>query len=138
MTLENAATLGGLAIAGVTAVVAVVALKLSWDAQAQATAKGIYRDYLKLAFENPVLANPSLEHKGDLKRDERYRWFVAFMLNACDEIALSIRRNPAWRKVICEDLKFHRDYLLSPEFREDGGWTLYSCELKDIGEEAVR
>lgn len=132
MTLENAASLGGLAIAVVTAIVAVVALKSSWDAQAQATAKGIYRDYLKLAFENHDLANPRLKPERDLKQDERYRWFVAFMLNACDEIALSMRGNPAWRKVIFEDLESHRDYLMSPEFREDGGWPLYSPELKDI------
>lgn len=135
--LEDAAKLGlatwVVAVVPVVAVsVAVRALITGRHSQREATAKSIYRDYLKLAFENPNLAKPPPERKDELKQDEKYRWFVAFMLNSCDEIALSTRGNPAWRKVIFEDLKSHKEYLMSPQFREDGGWPLYSPELKDI------
>jgi|HubBroStandDraft_6_1064221.scaffolds.fasta_scaffold508162_2 hypothetical protein len=136
--------------------VAIIGIIFAWRAQGQATAKAIYRDYLKLAFENPELANPSesglnvsslvasppsaSSDKERWTKYERYRWFVAFMLNACDEIASSQRarvfwRNRAlWRKAISGDLQFHNEYLMSAAFREDGGWRLYSCHLKDIWE----
>ena len=98
--LENAERLGGLAsvvTAGVAAIALIVAINqicVARNTQREATAKDIYRDYLKLAFEAPRFANPTefvskaggWEHEGEWNKDERYRWFVAFMLNSCDEI----------------------------------------------------
>jgi hypothetical protein len=147
ISYDNAETLRGLAtvmtaiVAMVAVIVAVIALITGRNSQREATAKAIYRDYLKLAFENPELANPyrgALKRKDDLKQDERYRWFVAFMLNSCGEIARSKPGDETWRKAILEDLKMHNDYLKSPIFDEDGGWPLYSHELRDIWHKAVR
>jgi len=116
-------------LAWVTAVGAVLVGRKS---QREATAKDIYRDYLKLAFQNPEVAEP---RKGDALREERYRWFVAFMLTSCDEI-VRIRPGKDWRKAIFKDLESHLDYLRSDLFIEDGGWPLYSPELKRIADEA--
>jgi hypothetical protein len=132
-TWENAEKIGSLAIAmGVP--IAIIAIFCASRSQREATAKDIYRDYLKLAVANPRLANPrDFEiSKDDRKQLERYRWFVAFMMNSCDEIARTRGRDEGWRNTIIEDLKMHIEYLRSPEFVDDGGWGLYSRRLKDI------
>jgi len=142
---ENAEKLGGLATV-ITAIVAVAAAIFAWRtiessraSQQEATAKDIYRDYLRLAFDNPKLANPrAFENPERLKQDEKYRWFVAFMLNSCDEIARSQPEDNSWRKAIIEDLKFHVDYLKSSQFKEDGGRSLYSLELRDIIDDVIK
>jgi hypothetical protein len=146
---ENAAKIGGIA-EGFTAFFALLGVVIAgWTigcarrSQREATAKDVYRDYLRLAFENPKLANPHAQNlKGDVQKQdeqrqgqqysEEYRWFVAFMMNSCDEIARSRRGDEGWRNTILEDLKMHAEYLKSREFAEDGGWRLYSPELKDI------
>ena len=145
---ENAEKLGGIATV-LTACVALFALivvplqiRAAKNSQREATAKDIYRDYLKLAFEHPKLANPTKfvgqdngdwKHMGEWIQDEQYRWFVAFMLNSCDEILSSRRRDKIWREVILMDFECHKDYLKSREFAEqERGWELFSPELKKI------
>jgi len=146
---DNAEKLGGLATV-VTAVIAFCALIFAYkqiqetrDSQREATAKDVYRDYLKLAFENPKLSNPDKftnveggwKYKDEWMQDEQYRWFVAFMLNSCDEILSSNPGDETWRRAILEDLKFHKGYLRSTEFKqEEGGWDLFSPELNEIGD----
>src|SRR6202030_403452 len=117
---------------------AFVQIREGKNIQEEATAKDLFRDYLKLAFEYPKLAKPNefvgeddgyWRQKGAWNKDERYRWFVAFMLNACDEIIRSMSQDKVWRKSITEDLKYHEEYLTSDEFhRDDGGWNFYSPE----------
>jgi hypothetical protein len=134
--LDNAEKLGGLAtvIAAIVAIaatlIAVCALRTGRSSQREATAKDIYRDYLKLAFENLDVAEARI-------RNEKYQWFVSFLLTSCDEI-VRIRLTDDWRKAIGRDLEPHLDYLYSPEFEKDEGWPLYSPELKAIADEAVQ
>jgi hypothetical protein len=120
-------------------IVAICQLISASKSQREATAKGIYRDYLKLALEHPSFANP--RHFTDdlisLHQNERYRWFIAFMLNACDEIARSQHRNKGWRKTIRLDLEMQAAYLESEQFQQDGGWELYSEDLRGIAREAL-
>jgi hypothetical protein len=96
--------------------------------QREATAKDIFRDYLKLAFEYPQYASP----KPELTGDEKYRWFVAFVLNTCDEIAQSVGSSEYWQYSIVTELTPHAAYLTSSGFVEDGGWKLYSPDLRVI------
>ncbi|WP_316219322.1 hypothetical protein [Bradyrhizobium sp. SZCCHNR2026] len=145
---DNAEKLGGIATA-LTACVALCALifarkqiQEAKNSQREATAKDIYRDYLKLAFEHPQFANPAIfvgEAKGNWKRtgewiqDEKYRWFVAFMLNSYDEICSIAQGDKIWHEVILIDFKYHKDYLKSREFgEEERGWDLFSPELRKI------
>jgi hypothetical protein len=137
---ENADKLGALATVA-TATIAVIALIFAAKqiaagkaSQREATAKDIYRDYLKLAFEHPDFAYPG---ERDLKQDNEYRWFVAFMLNSCDEITECLPGNELWRKTILEDLRLHTDYLNSRQFSEIGGWSMFSSGLKNIFAEAL-
>jgi hypothetical protein len=136
---ENAEKLGGLAtvVAALVAIlatcIAVLALLTGRNSQREATAKDIYRDYLKLAFDNPEIA---IAHRADRGQEEKYQWFVAFLLTSCDEIVRIMPRDKTWRKGIRIDLKPHLEYFRSREFEEDGGWDLYSRKLKAIADEA--
>jgi hypothetical protein len=100
----------------------------------ETTAKEIYRGYLENAFEHPELAIPSPEM--NIAAD-KYRWFVAILLNASDEILYDTTAY-VWRKVIMAELRYHIRYLQSREFHdEDRGWNLYSTELKSLADEVV-
>ena len=101
--------------------------------QREANAKGLYRDYLKVAFENTELASPT----ADLSQNEKYQWFVAFMLNSCDEIIAIAPNSKMWKKVILEDLRAHKVYIASTKFKENGGWELYSFQLHDIAKSLI-
>jgi hypothetical protein len=138
---ENAEKLGGLATV-VAALVALLAICIAiWalisgrNSQREATAKDIYRDYLKLAFDNPEIA---AARRADSAQEEKYEWFVAFLLTSCDEIVRIMPRDKTWREGICIDLKPHLDYFESEAFKDDGGWKLYSSKFKTIVEEAFR
>ena len=135
---EHAERLGGLAtvaaaiIALLATGIAVWALLSGRNSQREATAKDIYRDYLKLAFEHPEIA---VARRADSVQEEKYQWFVAFLLTSCDEIVRILPRDKTWRKGIRIDLKPHLAYLKSDAFKDDGGWDLYSPKLKMIATE---
>ena len=133
---------GGLAQLALT-VTAIVALgfaylqiRISQRSQREATAREIYRDYLRLAFEYPGLASPEDDRK--IIQDYKYRWFVAVMLNACEEILEVFKADKTWREVILAEMEYHVPYLHSKLFLaddEDRGWKLYSEDLKELFEE---
>jgi hypothetical protein len=139
---NNAEKLGNLAQI-FTAVVAIIALSFAYlqvrsirQSQREATAKGLYRDYLMLAFKHPNLATPEKD-KNLIQRDD-YRWFVSVLLNCCDEI-LDTVDDDTWRKVIAAELQYHIPYLKSKYFldlEEDKGWSLYSEKLARVFREA--
>ncbi len=136
--IADTATVAIAVIAALTAFITAWAAIIARKSQREATAKDIYRDYLKLAFQNPKFADPNaFDDQADLSKNEEYRWFVAFMLNSCDEIARIKSRDKNWRKTIRLDLGMHMEYLKSRQFVEDGGWDLYSRELKCIANEAL-
>jgi hypothetical protein len=130
---ENAEKIGNLAqlfialLASFALIFTYLQIAAARRGQHEATAKEIYRGYLELAFEHPGLAIP----KSNDHASERYRWFVAILLNACDEILFGTT-DPVWRTVVKTELKYHATYLHSDEFKRDGGWDLYSKALYDV------
>jgi hypothetical protein len=126
--LADLAQVGTFFVAVFALGVAYVQITAGRESQREATAKDVFRDYLCLSFENPEYGTPSK----NLNQNEKYRWFVAVALNACDEIAISVLPDESWQKVIRGVLVLHREYLVSAEFQEDGGWSEYSEELKNI------
>jgi len=132
-----------------TAAVAAVALAFAWaqvvsvrQSQREATAKQIYMEYIKLAFENPKISSPEKADQ-EIVKDIKYRWFVAFLLNACDEILAANENDEGWKEVVRIELSYHRTYLGSRTFlgkgeNEDRGWELYSDGLSEIGERVVK
>ena len=106
-------------------------------AQREATAKAVYANFLKLAFDHREYDNGP---KGD--GDKKYERFVGILLNACDELAVAMLcckpPHQMWEKVISAELTPHVRYLGSPRFQAIGGWNLYSDELKSIGERIIQ
>jgi hypothetical protein len=139
---EHAERLGSLAqlaltfIAVIALVFAYLQIRSSQQSQQQATAKEIYRDYLRLSFDNPSLASPKDDDQ-EIISDYRYRWFVAVMLNACEEILATFGNDDTWNNVVLAEMEYHKTYLHSQFFlstREDRGWELYSSELRALFE----
>jgi hypothetical protein len=133
---DNAEKIGSLSQVVTTLIASIAVFLAFWQvtaarrAQREATAKSLYRDYLKLAFENPTLAIPGSENKKLIEQDD-YRWFVSILLNACDEILYCID-DDIWRTVVATELRYHTLYLRSKFFIEDEGWNLYSKSLHDV------
>ncbi len=135
---DSAEKLGAFAelLLSITALVALLfaylQIRTAQQSQREATTKEIYRDYLKLAVEYPELASPD-ERGQKILQDYKYRWFVAVMLNACEEIIEVFQNDEIWREVVLSEMECHEDYLHSKFFLaedEDHGWKLYSKELK--------
>ena len=135
---QNAEKIGNLAqvLILVVAVIAVafayVQIRAATASQREATAKSLYNDYLTLAFQHPQYATPSQA----LITDDKYRWFVAILLNSSDEI-LKVGGHKIWEDIIATDLKYHKSYLTSSAFETDQGWNLYSPTLRQIFDSRV-
>src|SRR6476660_3155661 len=114
-----------------TVVFAYVQISAARASQREATAMVSYKDYLLLSFRYPEYANP----KKKVITENKYRWFVSVLLNACDEILNSVPKDPDWKCIVAAELEYHAPYLNSRYFldsNEDRGWKLYSPELKNI------
>jgi len=100
--------------------------------QRQATADGHYQRYLERAMDYPKLSWP----EGTIPSDEKYPWLVAIMLNA---LASQITCNPPtdMREALKADLRTHKMYLDSRDFKNEGGWSLYPTELKKLYDELI-
>jgi hypothetical protein len=99
--------------------------------QKENTAKGVYRDYLKMAVENPILADGDLKQIKDGKRMEQYRWFVSYLLWACEEIITFAPNDPQWKEDVESQLGYHLEYLSGDEFRAHE-LSFYSTVLQDL------
>jgi hypothetical protein len=68
-------------IAGLTAIWQIRSSRIS---QNEATAKSLYQTYLRMCFDHPDLANPSLS-KFSCSEYAKYEWFVSCLLWAVEE-----------------------------------------------------
>jgi hypothetical protein len=140
---DNAVTLATL-VTAVTAVVALIYAHLqiveSRRAEREANANELWRETLRLGFENSKLSDPTLRFAdfdyekltidGSRELFQKYEIYVDTLLNASDEI-LEISPTKQWKTSVRIQLRPHRDYLLSPHFQKSGyleqyGRTLHS------------
>jgi hypothetical protein len=137
---ENADKVGNLSqglltiIAVITVFLAYLQVTSSRRSQRESTAMEAYRNYLLLSFQHPGYATPDEGNK-KIIANYKYRWFVAVLLNACDEILDCVPNDVDWKRIIAAELEYHTPYLKSPYFLrpdEDRGWTLYSEELERV------
>jgi hypothetical protein len=99
--------------------------------QQEATALGIWKDYVQLALAHPDLASPDASLLNGDRRSERFRrydWFVSAMLFACEQIVALQPHDREWRASIADHLHIHRVYLSHPSFLPDR----YSLELRQL------
>ena len=132
----------------VTASVALLALVLAWH-QLRVTrlegrlnlAKTLYREYLAMAIDNPLLssaaypfASPRMyEFWDDVDMRERYEFYVAHLLFTAEEI-LALTRSPDWKGAMQLNLQYHGLYLATDDARLD----LYSEEVRTLARAAIR
>jgi hypothetical protein len=139
---ENSATLATIAM-GIAAIVALVYAHLqitdSRKAERRANANELWRETLRLAFDNPRLSDPSLKTTkfdyekltidGNPELFQKYEMFVDTVLNASEDILEGLP-TPEWYAAVRLQLRTHRDYLLSPHFRQSGYLAQYTPKFR--------
>lgn len=139
---ENSATLATIAM-GASAIVALIYAHLqisdSRKAERRANANELWRETLRLAFDNPKLSDPSLNTTafdyekltidGDPELFQKYEMFVDTILNASEEI-LEGSPTPEWNAAVRMQLKLHREYLRSPHFQDSGYLAQYTPKFR--------
>ena len=141
---ENAVTLATV----LTAAAAVVALIYAHlqitenrKAQHEANANELWRETLRLAFDNPRLSDPTsnladfdydtLTIDGSRELFQKYEIYVDTLLNASDEI-LAIAPTDAWEASVRFQLGPHRDYLRSPHYQKSGYLEQYDEKFRSF------
>jgi hypothetical protein len=138
----NADTLATIAM-GIAAVVALVYAHVQITdgrkAERRANANELWRETLRLAFDNPKLSDPSLKTTkfdyanltidGDPELFQKYEMYVDTVLNASEDI-LAGHPTPEWYAAVRMQLRTHRDYLLSPHFRNAGYLRQYTPKFR--------
>lgn len=139
---DNSITLATVAM-GVAAIVALVYAHLqisdSRKAERRANANELWRETLRLAFDNPKFSDPSLSTSvfdyenltvdGEPELFQKYEMFVDTVLNASEEI-LEGSPTPEWDAAVRMQLNLHRKYLLSPYFRNSGYLAQYTPKFR--------
>lgn len=98
--------------------------------QRELNAKRIYAGVLRMAFENPELAEPVDGLHNDPQTYKRYVWFVSNVLNALDEI-LASTSDPDWRATSSTIVGYHATWLASDDFQKSEA-AHYGAELRSI------
>ena len=139
---DNAATLATVVMGGAAVVALIYAHIQIADgrrAERRANANELWRETLRLAFDNPKLSDPALNTTafdyenltidGDPELFQKYEMFVDTILNASEDI-LHGQPTPEWFAAVRMQLKLHRDYLLSPHFRNSGYLEQYTPKFR--------
>jgi hypothetical protein len=139
---QNANTLATIAM-GAAAVAALIYahLQISEGRKAEQRANGneLWRETLRLAFDNPKLSDPTLALAdfdyeamtidGSKETFQKYELFVDTVLNASEEI-LQVLPTEEWDAAVRIQLRQHRDYLLSSHFRKSGYLEQYTPRFR--------
>ncbi|MGB2931622.1 MAG: hypothetical protein WBB88_04620, partial [Methyloceanibacter sp.] len=147
---DNAVTLATLVMA-VAAIAALIYAHLQISegrkAEQQANANELWRETLRLAFDNPKLSDPTLKLAefnydnrtvdGSVELFQKYELFVDTILNASDEI-LAVQPTKEWRASVRIQLLPHLDYFQSQHFRQSGYLDQYSARFNAFLEEVLR
>jgi hypothetical protein len=104
------------AIAAVAILVAVLQINNSNDAQREVTAQDTYKEYLRLAVENPDIADGLTELPTDPAKRAKYSWFVSYFLHSAEH-AFSVAPTDEWRAAISSQVCLHKVFLSSEEYQ---------------------
>jgi hypothetical protein len=139
---DNAVTLSTLvmAIAAIAALIyAHLQIAENKRAERRANANELWRETLRLAFDNPKLSDPTLKLAqfdydertidGSIELFQKYELYVDTILNASEEI-LEVSPTKEWDAAVRIQLKPHRDYLMSPYYRNSGYLEQYGAKFR--------
>jgi hypothetical protein len=118
---------------GFTPIVALIGLGLAcWQLwlirtnQRETTAKGTFREFLKLCVQSPDLANG----KPSSGKESEYEWFVAYFLWAAEDI---LKYSPkGWEENLQLHVRYHKDYLKNDKRFRDEDLPTYSRAVQDL------
>lgn len=142
--LQNAGIIATVA----TAVFAVVALFFAWRQivvsrreSRLGTARGIYREYLSMAFGHPEMSSASYpveapgfhRLKNDPVKFEAYEFYVSHLLFAAETILELSKNEEKWRGVLKDQLRYHALYIRSDAFPRHH----YDQDLLTVADEAI-
>ena len=120
---------------GFTPIVAAAAVGLAFQQlrairinQRETTAKNVFREYLKLTIDYPLLAAAKFDKNSEEER-ERYKWFVANFLWAAEEILSFAKKDVVWRDNLQLHANPHREYFLDPAFMKED-FEVYSRDVQ--------
>lgn len=146
---ENAVTLANLVMAAAAVAALIYAhLQISEnrEVERQANANELWRETLRLAFENPRLSDPTLrlsdfdyENRtidGSAELFQKYEIFADTVLNASDEI-LGVTPTKEWQASVRIQLRPHHDYLQSRHFLSSGYLEQYSDGFRAFVQKAL-
>lgn len=116
-------------------------------AERRADANELWRETLRLGFDNPKLSDPTLNSAAfdyiDLTIDgsketfQKYELFVDTILNASEEI-LDVNPTQEWKTAVRIQLRQHHAYLLSDHFKRSGYLDQYTPKFRAFIEETLR
>jgi hypothetical protein len=114
-------------------------------AERRANANELWRETLRLAFDNPKLSDPTLKLAqfdyeqridGSIELFQKYELYVDTILNASEEI-MEVSPTKEWDAAVRIQLKPHRDYLLSPYFQNSGYLEQYGPRFRAFMQAAL-
>jgi hypothetical protein len=104
------------------------------SAQNRTTAVTAWSEYLRLALQHPELARPAdwLTGQGiSSPQFGQYRWFVAAMMFAAEQVLEAHPDDRAWMDVVEAQLRYHKGFLHTSYFDP----LVYSSTLARLAEE---
>ena len=113
--LGAVASLVGASIAVVAATYAKRQIHEGRRVQAETLAQQVYSSYLLKAFEHPKLAM-GLQDAIELAGPQQYKWFISYMLNACEGIVTSLPGDALWESCAKTQLRYHKNYLTNDDW----------------------
>jgi hypothetical protein len=133
------ATSLGIIIALATGIIAFVKYNRDQRQHEWDRARCSYERFIELAIENPQFgpgywSSPAAQHPSDRNK---FRWFMARFLWACEEVLISVPIDPqmwcdAMRIVIMEHIDFFTDPAIEAEV------VCYEAPVRALVEEAIR
>ena len=146
---DNAVTIGTIVMAA-AAIAALIYAHLSISenrrAERRANANELWREILRLAFDNPRLSDPTLKLAafdyeamtidGSPELFQQYEMFVDTILNASEEI-LDVSPSKEWDAAVRIQLRPHRLYLQSQHFFNSGYLEQYTPKFRAFVQDAL-
>ena len=145
---DNAVTIGTLVMAAAAIIALIYAhwqISENRRAERRGNANELWRETLRLGFDNPRLSDPTLNPAafdydkltidGSAELFQKYEMFVDTILNASEEI-FSVSPSKEWLAALRLQLRPHRSYLQSRHYVNSGYIEQYTPKfqafLRDI------
>ncbi|KAE8177703.1 hypothetical protein GLP21_05230 [Photobacterium carnosum] len=122
-------------IAGIALLFTIIQLRSGRKESRRATAYSTYQEYLKLCFDNVVLAygnKNEIIKNGEITKE--YPWFVSQMLFAFEQILENDNSDEQWKVSIKSQLKRHAWYMKRSNTANRDEWN---NELRIIINEVI-